>query len=124
MQTNNDRYTFTPTASVSIVDGDFIESNPGSSQRNANVSKSLQQWKYLTINVKSIQAQIPIIPAARVITVGEAEPVAWWVIFLPILAAVVIISVVTILLWVVSYNLIVICMPFCLYWGFPLPPHS
>ena len=41
LQTNNDRYTFIPTASISIIDGDFIDSNTGSTQRNANVSFNL-----------------------------------------------------------------------------------
>ena len=47
------------------------------------------------------QAQIRIIPAARVQTVGEATPVPWWAIVLPIVAAIIIIAVVTVLLWVV-----------------------
>lgn len=109
-QTNNDRYTFIPTALISIVDGDFIESNPGSNQRNANVTSDYYHCVIITTIkiiynlMKFVQAQIPVIPAARVITVEEAEPVAWWVIFLPILAAVIVISVVTILLWVVSMH--------------------
>ena len=31
----------TPVASVSIVDGDFVVSNDGSSQRSANVSNKI-----------------------------------------------------------------------------------
>ena len=41
LQTDNDHYLITPIASVSIVDGDFIVSNDGSSQRSANVSNTI-----------------------------------------------------------------------------------
>lgn len=37
LQTNNDHYIITPVASVSIVDGDFIQSNDDSSHRRADV---------------------------------------------------------------------------------------
>ena len=50
----------------------------------------------------SIQAQIRVIPASGIISVGESGSVPWWAIFVPILAAVIIITVVAVLLWVVS----------------------
>ena len=49
-----------------------------------------------------LQAQIRVIPAAHVITVGDATPVPWWAIFIPILVAVIIIVTIAVLLWVVS----------------------
>ena len=49
-----------------------------------------------------LQAQIRVIPAAHVVTVGEATPIPWWAIFVPILVAVIVITVVAVLLWVVS----------------------
>ena len=54
------------------------------------------------VNNILLQAQIRVIPAARVISVGESTPVPWWVIFVPIMAAVIVITIVAILLWVVS----------------------
>ena len=48
------------------------------------------------------QAQIRVIPAARVVSVGEALPIPWWAIFVSVLAAVIIITVIAVLLWVVS----------------------
>ena len=51
-----------------------------------------------------IQAQIRVIPAARVQVVGETRPVPWWAIVIPIVAAIIIITVVAVLLWVVSVS--------------------
>ena len=48
-----------------------------------------------------IQAMIRVIPATGPVTV-ESNPVPWWVIFLPILAAVIIIGIIGGVLWGVS----------------------
>jgi hypothetical protein len=45
-QTNNDHYIITPVASVSIVDGDFIQSNDDSSRRSANVPTIISLGKH------------------------------------------------------------------------------
>ena len=51
-----------------------------------------------------MQTQIFVIPAARVIRAipGGSDSVEWWVIVVPILAAVIVVAVVGVLLWVVS----------------------
>ena len=54
-----------------------------------------------------MQAEILVIPAARVIRVnpeGSSSSVAWWVIVVPILAAVIVITAVGVLLWVVNQS--------------------
>lgn len=50
-----------------------------------------------------LQATIRVIPAMGPVTT-ERRPVAWWVIFLPILAAVIIIAVIGAALWGVSVS--------------------
>ena len=61
LQTDNDHYLITPIASVSIVDGDFIVSNDGSSQRSANVSNTI--IKLIII----MQIVSPIKPLSKII---------------------------------------------------------
>ena len=52
----------------------------------------------------NIQAQVKVIPAARVVTVnkGDPEPVPWWVFFVAAVGALIVIAVMTVLLQVVS----------------------
>ena len=56
---------------------------------------------YATTLPFSVQATIPIFPSGTVLT-AESTPVPWWVIFLAILAALIILAVIIGILWGVS----------------------
>ena len=116
MQDSVDRFVFMPTAQVSIVNGDFI-TKPSDDGPSRSTTSNVSVLEYMLIHVlmyinthiiTHTQAQVRVIPAAQVISVGERRPVPWWAIVVPIAVAIIFIVIVAVLLWVVSLLCIVL----------------